>query len=172
MQKRLCSTFRRGFVFVFLHQLSPTVPPTGVSTTYLLTYLVTTSAITMKGTRTAIVGALLAGASSSHAAHSGNGVVQWDIRKDRQPQDFTKLRRRADTYEEIVTNEQARGGYFATCKLGTPGQDLTLQLDTGSSDIWVPDSSAQVCRKANSGGCTFGTCMDIPCRGQRRLQVG
>ncbi|KAL2261919.1 hypothetical protein VTK26DRAFT_3012 [Humicola hyalothermophila] len=109
----------------------------------------------MTGARTALIGALLMGASR---AAPGNGVVQWEIRKERQPQDLTQLRRRADTWEEVITNERARGGYFATCRLGTPGQNLTLQLDTGSSDIWVPDSRARVCMKATTrGGCALGS---------------
>ncbi|KAK4132825.1 mitochondrial elongation factor g 1-like protein [Trichocladium antarcticum] len=108
----------------------------------------------MKGHNTAVVGALLAGVVT---ATSANGVVQWDIRKDQQLQDFRKLHKRGSTFEEIVTNERARGGYFATCRLGTPGQNLTLQLDTGSSDIWVPDSDAKVCKTGGPQGCTLGT---------------
>ncbi|KAK0730286.1 mitochondrial elongation factor g 1-like protein [Lasiosphaeris hirsuta] len=108
----------------------------------------------MKGTTAVALGSLLVGATRAQA---GNGVIQWDIQKRQQPQDFTRLRKRASTFEEVVTNEDTRGGYFATCRMGTPGQDLTLQLDTGSSDIWVPDSSAKVCRDVNTGGCTLGT---------------
>ncbi|KAK4447594.1 mitochondrial elongation factor g 1-like protein [Podospora aff. communis PSN243] len=83
---------------------------------------------------------LLAGAAR---AQYRNGVVQ--------------LGRRDGTYEEVIKNEDTRGGYFATCKLGTPAQDLTLQLDTGSSDIWVPDSSAKVCTESRTRGCDLGT---------------
>jgi elongation factor G len=101
-------------------------------------------------------------------AYAGNGVVQWDIQRTQRRQELNRLRKRDSTVEEVVTNEQARGGYFATCKLGTPGQHLTLQLDTGSSDIWVPDSDAAVCRQtqSNSEGCALGTCMaslNSPC---------
>ncbi|KAH6853936.1 aspartic peptidase domain-containing protein [Chaetomium sp. MPI-CAGE-AT-0009] len=108
----------------------------------------------MKGLDVVALGALLAGAVDASA---GNGVIQWDIQRTQRQQEFKRLRKRADTFEEVVTNEQQRGGYFATCRLGTPGQDLTLQLDTGSSDIWVPHSNAQVCREVSSGGCTLGT---------------
>ncbi|KAM7193896.1 Aspartic peptidase domain containing protein [Rhypophila sp. PSN 637] len=89
-------------------------------------------------------------------ANAANGVVQWDIQKKPPPPEAKRLGKRASTYEEAVSNEEMKGGYFASCTLGTPPQDLTLQLDTGSSDIWVPESTAQVCRK--SGGCTFGSC--------------
>lgn len=109
----------------------------------------------MKGHNTAAVGTLLAGAAAVAAA--SNGVVQWDIQKPQGPQEFRRLRKRASTFEEVVTNEQTRGGYFATCRLGTPGQNLTLQLDTGSSDIWVPASNASVCSKPRTEGCSFGT---------------
>jgi len=112
----------------------------------------------MRGHNAVTVGTLLAGAA--YASASG-GVVQWDIHKPERRQEFNRLRKRASTFEEVITNEQARGGYFATCRLGTPAQNLTLQLDTGSSDTWAPDSGAQVCRSRQSGssGCDLGTCM-------------
>jgi len=109
----------------------------------------------MKGRAVAAIGALIVG--GAHASASGNGVVQWDIQRSQRPQEFRRLRNRASTFEETITNEQARGGYFATCRLGTPAQNLTLQLDTGSSDIWVPDSNARVCTKKTGQGCTLGT---------------
>ncbi|TPX19084.1 uncharacterized protein E0L32_011245 [Thyridium curvatum] len=94
-------------------------------------------------------------------ATATNGVVQWDISKRHI---LNKLVRRAGaTLEEVIKNEQTRGGYFATVKVGTPSQELTLQLDTGSSDVWVPSKSANVCAKrtsptsSNSDGCNFGT---------------
>ncbi|KAL2021649.1 hypothetical protein VTK56DRAFT_7002 [Thermocarpiscus australiensis] len=113
----------------------------------------------MKRHDAAILGALLVGAVY---ATPGNGVVQWDIQKAQRPRELTRLGRRASTFTEVITNEQARGGYFATCRLGTPAQNLTLQLDTGSSDIWVPDSSARICKEAGTGtrgrpGCSLGT---------------
>ncbi|KAI0203712.1 aspartic peptidase domain-containing protein [Astrocystis sublimbata] len=85
-------------------------------------------------------------------------VVQWDIEK--RGNTAPKLERRADnTVEEIITNEKMRGGYFASCAVGTPPQKVTLQLDTGSSDIWVPASTASICETSPSqgGGCTFGS---------------
>jgi elongation factor G len=113
----------------------------------------------MKGRNAAAVGALLVGAAGASASA---GVVQWDIQRSQRAEEFTRLRRRASTFEEVVSNEQTRGGYFATCRLGTPGQNVTLQLDTGSSDIWVPDINAKVCTKATTGGCSFGACRPAP----------
>jgi hypothetical protein len=102
-------------------------------------------------------GALLVGAAC--AASTPPGVVRWDISRRDRRQELARLGKRADTYEEVITNEEMRGGYFATCQIGTPGQDLTLQLDTGSSDIWVPASTAQVCSRRGDRGCSFGSCM-------------
>ncbi|KAK2598543.1 hypothetical protein N8I77_011948 [Diaporthe amygdali] len=84
-------------------------------------------------------------------ATSAAGTVQWDIHKHHPKARFG--RRAADTHEGEITNEVTRGGYFATCTLGTPGQNLTLQLDTGSSDIWVPWDQATVCEEDK---CNFG----------------
>ena len=93
------------------------------------------------------------------AATIANGqVVQWNIAK-RVSEDRTLDRRQARTIQEVIGNDRTKGGYFATCKVGTPGQDVTLQLDTGSSDIWVPDSGANICSQgSNSEGCTLGSC--------------
>ncbi|KAJ8127100.1 hypothetical protein O1611_g6536 [Lasiodiplodia mahajangana] len=64
---------------------------------------------------------------------------------------------RADgTVVEVISNEKMRGGYFASCSVGTPAQQLTLQLDTGSSDIWVPASTASVCGPQGQG-CALGS---------------
>lgn len=105
-----------------------------------------------------------------------DGVVQWDIEKRDIP-DGKPLRRRdgkvGATYEEVITNEKLRGGYFATTQVGTPGQKLTLQLDTGSSDIWVPYSGSEVCTTTSrtSAGCTFGSCKWSGMRCPRRRKV-
>jgi hypothetical protein len=86
-------------------------------------------------------------------------VVQWDIQ--RRHVDIPLQRRVERTYEETIANEKGRGGYFANARIGSPGQNVTLQLDTASSDIWVPYSHAGICRtKSLSGesGCFMGSC--------------
>ncbi|KAI1393027.1 acid protease [Hypoxylon trugodes] len=104
----------------------------------------------MRTTTTLATGALVASVAQAQAQ-----VVQWDIVRKHTG---SKVTRRAGTFTEVITNEKLRGGYFASCQVGTPGQNLTLQLDTGSSDIWVPSSSSSVCETSSqSDGCTFGS---------------
>ncbi|KAI1647040.1 acid protease [Daldinia loculata] len=103
----------------------------------------------MKTIATFAAGALVASVARAQ-------VVQWDIHRR---QTGTRLVRRQDgTVTEVITNEKLRGGYFASCTVGTPPQNLTLQLDTGSSDIWVPSSSSSVCQETTDNqGCTLGS---------------
>ncbi|PFH55457.1 hypothetical protein XA68_18276 [Ophiocordyceps unilateralis] len=56
-----------------------------------------------------------------------------------------------------ILNDRERGGYFINVTIGVPGQDMALQLDTGSSDVWVPSSNAKLCRKPGDGGCSLGS---------------
>lgn len=89
------------------------------------------------------------------AQQTPSGVVQWGIQK-RPVSTVPKrlLRRAGSTYEAILRNERMQGGYFVDCEMGTPRQKVTLQLDTGSSDVWVPDSTTSVCE---NNGCQLGS---------------
>lgn len=93
-------------------------------------------------------------------------VVQWDISKHHTS---GGLRARAEnlTWEEIITNEKGKGGYFATVTIGSPGQDLVMQLDTASSDTWVPYSGASIC-EGTTTGCSLGSCKCIKLSTYRR----
>lgn len=55
-----------------------------------------------------------------------------------------KLTKRALLTESLVNNI-TQGGYYASVSVGTPGQDVTLVLDTGSSDAFVLASDANLC---------------------------
>ncbi|POR32849.1 Elongation factor G, mitochondrial [Tolypocladium paradoxum] len=83
-------------------------------------------------------------------------VVQWDIAK--RDALLPRLRRRdGSSFNSSLTNDIQRGGYFTTVHVGSSGQELSLQLDTGSSDVWVPSNNAATCRNKADGGCPLGS---------------
>ncbi|EFX06105.1 aspartic-type endopeptidase [Grosmannia clavigera kw1407] len=109
----------------------------------------------MKGHSVA-AGAVLAATVN---AATPEGVVQWNIGK-RQPHPRAIRRSVTNTDQITISNNVSSGGYFAECEVGTPAQTLTLQLDTGSSDTWLPASNASVCstsRHSTSSGCSLGS---------------
>ncbi|KAH6628398.1 aspartic peptidase domain-containing protein [Chaetomium tenue] len=84
--------------------------------------------------------ALVSGASSKH-------VVQFNVTKGPpgiHVGSAPTLARR-ETFSERLINNIAGGGYYVKVKVGTPGQDLTMLLDTGSSDAWVLGHDADLC---------------------------
>ncbi|KAF8863070.1 acid protease [Acephala macrosclerotiorum] len=69
---------------------------------------------------------------------------------------LSNLYKRAGTVNTQLTNAEVEGLYFANVTVGTPGQNLALQIDTGSSDVWVPSTTAALCGNAKEGGCPNG----------------
>ena len=75
-----------------------------------------------------------------------------DIRRD-----STHLHRLARRQNSIsATIENADLLYLINVTIGTPPQPFSLQLDTGSSDIWVPATNAQICQQNPQGCEVFG----------------
>ena len=46
----------------------------------------------------------------------------------------------------VITDEEQATLYFANVSLGTPGQQLRLHIDTGSSDLWTNSPSSELCQ--------------------------
>lgn len=99
---------------------------------------------------------------------AADGTVLWSIRQNpavqaQQLQARSALLKRglegrADTVDVTLGNAVQSGLYFANVSVGTPAQSLEVQIDTGSSDVWVPSSSASLCENQAQGGCPGGEC--------------
>ncbi|CCH45277.1 Pepsin A [Wickerhamomyces ciferrii] len=63
-----------------------------------------------------------------------------------------------DTYDQQMTDEIS--GYFTNITLGSPGQEIRVHIDTGSSDLWIPGAKNKQCGddsgNSTSSGITAG----------------
>jgi hypothetical protein len=70
--------------------------------------------------------------------------------------EYPHLRRRqSGTVRADLSNEISL--YLINVTVGTPPQSFSLQVDTGSSDVWFAANSADVCQRDNGANCEWGT---------------
>lgn len=92
----------------------------------------------------------------AYAHESSPKVLSLPMRRrtiQEQSQSLTK--REASAISTSLYNDVTHGVYTINITIGTPGQPVELQLDSGSSDLWVFSDAA--CIVAN---CTTGSCMN------------
>lgn len=89
-----------------------------------------------------------------------NAVFTMNI--ERNPETSTILKKRGldlRSVTESLQNNATGGDYIAKVSVGTPPQEITLAIDTGSSDVWLMSSTADLCTSAalqaqlQRGGC-------------------
>ncbi|KAL1836598.1 hypothetical protein VTJ49DRAFT_4887 [Mycothermus thermophilus] len=99
---------------------------------------------------------LAAGAHSSHVVELGLSRVP----SPELPEPRLALARRA-TYAQEIINYIAGGGYYVQVGVGNPPQNLTMLLDTGSSDSWVLGHDADICNSPDLQAIHgLGPCID------------
>jgi hypothetical protein len=62
----------------------------------------------------------------------------------------------ANTAQVTVVNDVSYGLYYVNATVGTPGQELSLILDTGSSDVWFFGTGACATSTQSQGDCFGG----------------
>ncbi|KIW10984.1 hypothetical protein PV08_10283 [Exophiala spinifera] len=80
--------------------------------------------------------------------------IIFDFWKERPVHRPSLSRRSNDDFSNPLYGDYEKVQYYVNVTIGTPGQRVALQLDTGSSDTWVPSVDAESC--ADDGCSDFG----------------
>jgi hypothetical protein len=83
------------------------------------------------------------------------GIVQFELQRREIPKFNNQLKRRGSSSAPVY-NAQGDLLYLVNATVGNPPQSMQLQLDTGSSDVWLPYSQSQPCSSATANRCLEG----------------
>ena len=76
-------------------------------------------------------------------------TIRLDVKKTRRATNAV-VRRDGKSVQSSLNNYEGLGLYAMNITVGTPPQSLTVQLDTGSSDLWVPVTGSGACEGSTS----------------------
>ncbi|KAL8659987.1 MAG: hypothetical protein Q9226_000150 [Calogaya cf. arnoldii] len=78
------------------------------------------------------------------AAGSKTLGLKFDVRRDHH-EPLTN-EKRTPSMAGLILNDKDKSGYWVNISVGTPSQQLSVHLDTGSSDLWIPSAVSELCR--------------------------
>jgi hypothetical protein len=86
-------------------------------------------------------------------------AVTMNIARSSEPRLKPRTLSKRATITESLINNNTGGDYIAQVSVGTPPQNINLAIDTGSSDVWVIATTADLCTEPalqayEMGGCT------------------
>ena len=87
---------------------------------------------------------------------SAQRIIKADIWKPGH--ETTKdLSGRQDPFTALLTQKPDKSMYWINITIGTPGQPQSLQLDTGSRNLWIPASGSAICSSSLMNCSSLGS---------------
>lgn len=85
------------------------------------------------------------------AAASASNVIEFNLKRSPVAVDENAPLERRETVGSDLSN--AVFAYYTEVEIGTPAQNITLSVSTGSSDVWLLDVGSPECSAGNGSDC-------------------